>query len=373
MKIIRNLFLTALLFALGFVCAEALLQRHGSMGTVALWELARLFGLPDHDYLADIAELRREGHLGEARELARYVATHPDLPRSAEAARIEKELDREISSFWGKSRRAVRGFVFGEGSTVEAMGGAIASDLVLYGDIRDLVKQSYYKSTGRETDPVLAALAGLGIATELLPHLDWGPAVLKVFRKAGALSRNFAGWIARSARRSTRLKRLDPALASVFKGVRTMTDTVGLPRTTRMFRHVDAPADVALLSRMVSRNGDAAYLAIKNGGGDGMRALRRMDGISGSGTVLATAARKGPRGVQMLVRPPSRISTLAARMGKTLRAERFQTMLLDWMHRRPEAIFVAWAGLVVGLGGGIFRLARTSGRIFRGRRIRNPG
>lgn len=138
--------------------------------------------MSDYNYVPDIKELKAEGKLSEALEMARFVIRHPDMPGQEQAKQLEEELERELTSLWGRAKRATKGFVVGGGNSIEELGGGIASDMLVYGDIRDLVKQGYYRVTGKETDPVIVALAGLGLLTEFVDAADWAPAVLKAFR-----------------------------------------------------------------------------------------------------------------------------------------------------------------------------------------------
>lgn len=346
----RRLFSLLCCLILVFVCGQVLSSRYGFDAFLASWERSRLARLDDYDYIADIEALRREGRLSEALDLARYVRSRPDLPGQDEAGALEIEIDGELRSLWGRSKRTVAGFVTGEGETYEAMGGAILSDMVLYGDLRDLAKQGYYKATGQETDPLLVALSSLGLLTEVVDAVDWAPAVLKVFRKAGAMSKAFGDWLLTLARGSVAARRLDPALTSLFSAMKAMKESVGLPRTVTLFRHVDDGDGLALLARAVARHGDEAYLAVRNGGKDGVRLLRRLDGAAGAGELLGLAARKGPRGVALLLRPPSRFWVVLGRGAKALRLGHLR-FVEDWVTRHEGFLWAIWGGLLAGLGG----------------------
>ncbi len=351
MSALRRL-LAALLFpVLALVSGEVLLERHGLAGRLLPVEAARLARLADYDYVADIEALRGEGLLAEALELARYVAAHPDLPGHGRALALEAELDGELHSLWGWSKRAAWGFLSGEAETMEAAGGAILSDMLLYGDLRDLAKQAYCGATGKETDPLLIALSGVGLLTEVVDGIDWAPAVLKVFRKAGAMTKRFGDWLLTLSKSSVAARRLDPMLKGLFENIRVMRDSVGLPRTMRLFRHVDDGGDAALLARSVSRHGDAAYLAVKNGGEEGVALLRRLDGAPGAEKLLALAARKGRGGVTFLLRPPSRLWVTLSRGARIFHLDRIETFLKDWVLRDGRVLWGVWGAFFAGLGG----------------------
>lgn len=377
MSFLRRLFLLLLCLALVVFCGDLLFNRHGFDPLLLLWERSRLARLDDYDYVTDIEALRREGHLSEALELARYVRSHPDLPGHDEAAALEIEIDGELRSLWGRSKRTVAGFVTGEGETYEALGGAILSDMVLYGDLRDLAKQGYYKATGQETDPLLVALSSLGLLTEVVDAVDWAPAALKVFRKAGAMSKAFGDGLLTLTRGSVAARRLDPALGRLFSAMKAMKESVGLPRTMTLFRHVDDGDDLAFLARAVARHGDEAYLAVRSGGRDGVRLLRRLDGASEAGDLLGLAARKGPRGVALLLRPPSRFWVVLGRGAKALRLGHLR-FVEDWAARHEGFLWAIWGGFLAGLAGsvwpfldglrGLKSVRRAASELFCGRR-----
>ena len=107
-----------------------------------------LMEIPNYNYVLDIEELKDKGNLREALELARYVTRHPDMPGQREARKLEQDLEKKVNSIRERTKRALRGFVTGSGSSMEEVLGGITSDLFIYGDVRDLVKQGFNKLTG---------------------------------------------------------------------------------------------------------------------------------------------------------------------------------------------------------------------------------
>ncbi|MDD2600719.1 MAG: hypothetical protein PHO37_16105 [Kiritimatiellae bacterium] len=271
-----------------------------------------LEALPNYNYVPDIKVLKEEGKLSEALEMARFVIRHPDMPGQAEAKALERDLETELTSLWGRTKRATKGFVTGSGNSIEELAGGITSDMIIYGDVRDLIKQGYFKVTGKETDPLIAALAGVGLLTEAVDVADWAPAVLKAFRKIGALSQRFADFVITAAKRSVKGRKLDGALRSAFGNLRRLTDKMGLARTATVFKHVDDPADLASIAAVAQKNADAAYFTVKNGGADGVGIIKRLGDTDIGATSMAQAARKGPAGIQWLNGEEQAISMLSA-------------------------------------------------------------
>lgn len=329
-----------------------------------------LEALPNYNYVPDIKVLKEEGKLSEALEMARFVIRHPDMPGQAEAKALERDLETELTSLWGRTKRATKGFVTGSGNSIEELAGGITSDMIIYGDVRDLIKQGYFKVTGKETDPLIAALASVGLLTEAVDVADWAPAVLKAFRKIGALSQRFADFVITAAKRSVKGRKLDGALRSAFGNLRRLTDKMGLARTATVFKHVDDPADLASIAAVAQKNADAAYFTVKNGGADGVGIIKRLGDTDIGVTSMAQAARKGPAGIQWLKRGGAghkyvvRVR-VGARILKNLRMERPQQLITELAKKYPGLRKALWAGTILAVLGACFSFVE-SGRKFYG-------
>ena len=311
-----------------------------------------LRALPDHDFTAEILALGDQGRIGEALDWARYVTNNPALPGQAAASNLVARFEREQDSLWLKADRAAKGFVTGSGNSIEEMGGAIAADLVVYGDCRDLIVQGYYRITGHESDPVVAALAGVGLLTQLIDVADWAPATLKAFKKTGALSRRFGDWLLDACRSSARARKLDPALKQMFADLRRLYDRLGLAKTAAVFRHAECADDVAFLARHAEAHPGEVYRFLSSVRGDGLPLLRRYADAPRGFDLLATATRKGAPGIDLLRRGGElRSVTLTVRYGervlRSLRLQRPQRLLHALALRSPGARTALWA--VAGL------------------------
>jgi len=329
-----------LLLAAALVCLGTL---WGARPLTSAWMrevLARLNALPDTDFVPEIRELRKNGRLQEALELARFVRRHPDLPGQDEAARLEKEIDAELHSLHKQIERAVRGFLTGKGNSAEAMAGAVVSDMIVYGDFRDLAVQAAHWMSGDDADPVTAALAALGLLTETVDAADWGPAVLKAFRKAGALTDDFARWLVRAARRSVRARRLDDAVQGVFGSLRRLVQRLGLGRTAEVLRHTTTPEDLAVAARLARRDPEVLWILVHGNGRAGLRVADALSDLPQGGRLLERAALKGPRGAELLQSAwrrrmvhAARATRLTARVLKAIRLGHIQGLLLETARR----------------------------------------
>jgi|GEM_PF-886686 len=315
-----------------------------------------LGALPNHNFVSEVEALRKAGSLQEALELARFITANPELPEQAEATRLENEIDRELHSVVGHGKRAISGFVTGEGSSVDEIGGAIASDMILYGDLRDLCKQGYRHVRGQETDSLITSLAAIGLLTECIDAADWGPAVLKALRKANSLTKRFAQWTVDACRRSVKTRKLEPALRRAMTDLRHMVKSLGFGRTATITRHVGSADDLAAVAKAARRSPDTAYLMVKLGGDQGIDLLRAGDRTADGMDILKTAAKKGPAGLEWLrhngiVRRVVLTTRVGVRTTKNFRLGRPQQLFhhgLDAASERYPWVkqTVMWAGPV---------------------------
>lgn len=311
----------------------------------------------NHNYIPEITELRKDGKLSEALEMSRFVLRHPDMPGQGEAKELEAQIDKEVCSLVGRSKRAVSGFIKGSGTSIEELGGAVASDMIIYGDIRDLIKQGCFRITGKETDPVVTALATIGLMTETVDAADWAPAVLKAFRKVGALSNKFADFVISSCKKSAKTRKLDGALKTSFGNIKVLTDKMGLARTAAVMKHVDTPEDLSAIAKVADQSADAAYFTVKNGGKEGVDIVRSLGSSAAGAEVMEAAAKKGPRAIKWLAKGGKwrkhviRVR-FTSRILKSIRLGRLRQALMEMARKSRLVGLGVWlAVLVTGLCG----------------------
>ena len=75
--------------------------------------LAAFERLPDHDYLADIDALRRQGKLTEALALSEFVCDQRTYPQQMQACRMAAQLNAQTHSVWYRVRRVGYGALTG--------------------------------------------------------------------------------------------------------------------------------------------------------------------------------------------------------------------------------------------------------------------
>jgi hypothetical protein len=324
-------------------------------------EIARL---RDYDYLTEIRSLEQEGRLAEAEHLADWVLAGNNSVSRAEVQGLRDDIHKRRTSFRNRARRIIEGFIKGDGTSVEELGGAIVSDFFLWGDIRDLAKQGYYKIKGEETDPVVAGLAAVGVVTSVLSYVpdpaegaevsaDASFSLLKTLRKSGHLSKKFCSVIADGCRQSVKAKSLTKGMKEIVVGMKGLFDGVGTARAVTIMKHVDDVDALKAVSKMAKRTAEPTAILVRMHGANGVKALDALADMEDGATMLEKAARKGPKGLNTLLT----YSKYGARTAKAFRLGHPQK-LMKAAGRAPVAI-VSGILAVIGLWNlRIWRIAR---------------
>jgi hypothetical protein len=269
--------------------------------------LARLAyaSLPDFDFVSEVSFLRQSGRLGEAVMIAEEgLRTLPE--GSAERSSLERELAKtraEQESVLRRVREVGFGAISGKGDSIESLIGAIGADFFIVGDLRDIVIQSGRYVLDGETDEVVLILSGVGLATTVVPEVDWVPAVLKSAKKAGALTKGLSKEITQLAKRGG-----GEALTALFKDVRTIARKASPGGATRILRHADNADELATLARFVDKTPAGAFALhvtgkegaamVKSGARAQSRAAKAA-ALTGEEAVVL-AAKKGQPGLAWL-------------------------------------------------------------------------
>lgn len=326
-------------------------------GAARLGRMA-LMQLPDFEYAAEVAALRAQGRFGEALMVADAGLTHIEGPQR-EAILKEKSLVEESQGSWLRRVKDVGlGAVTGGGDTLEAIGGAIAADFFVVGDIRDLVIQGSNATMGEETDPVIIALSAAGLVTTLAPQVDWVPSFLKTARRASLLTDRLADALMGLVN-GRQWDKMQAAFADVAK----LSEKASPGGAMRLMKHADNPEDIARLAAFAQRHPTGAF-ALHMNGERGVQALRATKASTNAARAIAeittvertliAAAKKGPAGARFLSTPMGKAMLRPHPLVGILKtfyrgnAESLVTSLMDRLG--PSAWWLlpaAWAWLVV--------------------------
>lgn len=277
--------------------------------------LARLTlaALPEMDYAVEVATLREQGRFAEAIVIADAGLAWTDGPGNG-PKRQEIERQRQMTvdeqaSWLRRAKDVGWGALSGRGESLEQLVGAIAADMFVVGDIRDLVIQGGTWASGGEPDKLIVALSTVGIVLTVAPEIDWAPALLKVARKAGAVTEGLKDFIVRGVK-----MRRTEALAGAFGDVTKLATKASPAGAIRILKFAENEKDLAKLAAFAERNGVKGGAALLVTGKEGAAIVRGEAALAGGALratddVVLAAARKGPAGARFLASPAARVLT----------------------------------------------------------------
>lgn len=272
-----------------------------------------LEALPDHPFCIDAEWALAENRVADALELAEAgVCTSAAERARARWNTIAATFSRCTAGAWS-----------GRGDDVAAVGCALASDLVVFGDVRDLTRQGVAWARGDATDPVLIGLSAVGLVATFAPQVDAGGALLKAARRAGALTDALAATTVRLVRAGT----WSP-LVNMFSDAGRIARRLGPAGGARALRHADGVEDLATLARFVE-DAPNPLLALRWAGKGAAR-------LGDDAALYRAALAKGPDGLALA----------AARGGRALLARQpVLVALAKTVRREPVALAAFTAGL----------------------------
>ncbi len=158
-------------------------------------------------------------------------------------------------------RRFASGLVTGNADDVASLSGTVTGDLLVFGDVRDVVREGKHLAMGEDTDRLVLGLAAAGLAVTAATYVSVGGAaplragltLVKDARKVGRLGEGLTEWAGRSAREVIDAPMLEDAVAS--SSVLQPGQTVGAIQAA--FRAEKAGALVRL-AKDVGRVGERA-------------------------------------------------------------------------------------------------------------------
>jgi len=240
--------------------AARLLIRRDDAAAIVNWRLASI----PATRIADAAKAALdENDPGLAASLAQVADNHhvplpPNLAKRIQAAQ-GIDVGTTIAEWW-------KGFVHGDASSGPALGGAVASDLIGVGDVRDIAKQGSAWLAGKRPDLLTLGLAVGGLVITGSTVISWetdipavfparaGVTMLKAMNKAGKLSPTLRAELLKAAEASVDRAAISKAVDAAKGG------HVGMAKDT-----AKAAFRPAAFSAVAGAAGDAAAVTSKLG------------------------------------------------------------------------------------------------------------
>src|SRR5580704_17443842 len=136
------------------------------------------------------------------------LAKAKDISLSDDLVQRVNEAVAEVSTASHFARRFASGLVTGNADDAGSLSGTVAGDLFVFGDIRDVVRESKHLVMGEDTDRLVLGLATAGLAVTAATYVSVGGVaplragltLVKDARKVGRLGEGLTAWAGRSAR-----------------------------------------------------------------------------------------------------------------------------------------------------------------------------
>jgi len=215
----------------------------------------------------------------------------------------------EESSAANLAKRFAIGLVTGAGEDAASLSGTVAGDLFVFGDIRDVVRESKRLATGEDADHMILGLAAAGLVVTAATYVSVGGAtpvragltLVKDARKVGRLGEGLSRWAGRSAREVVDTPVLQHAVAnaSLVRPGQTATAIKAAFRVEKAGAFVRLAKDVGRIGDKAGTRGAFDVLKIAEGPKDVARAARLAESkgsqtraiikLLGRGALLLTA------------------------------------------------------------------------------------
>jgi hypothetical protein len=252
---------------------------------VARTEMENALNAGDPELAASFLELARD----------RGVAVDPALAARVDAANSPGAQAAQAAVSFGQ------GFITGTPDDLAGLAGTATGDLLVFGDIRDAVREGSHLARGEQADELILGLACVGLLVTAATYTSLGAAAperaglsfVKAARRTGRLTAPVATWMTRSIREAVDTDKLGVALSKASitapaEAVRLARDAVKLERldgVVTMMRDVgrtraksgtraaldglklsQGPEDVAKIARLAEKQGTKTRAILKLAG-----------------------------------------------------------------------------------------------------------
>ncbi len=193
-------------------------------------------------------ELIYEGRMEEAMYLVSFSQHYLSADSEYSDIELEIEATQALASPMFLIERFATGALTGEASDTTSLLGSLTLDMLVLGDIRDLLVQGYKEFDSGQGDEVIMGLSTVGLLLTLAPELSWAPSLFKTFWRGKRVSEPFQKQITQGlsiARRTgdySALKRMMSQFTEVVDGL-------GTGPAMSVFKRVKSSEDLLLLAK----------------------------------------------------------------------------------------------------------------------------
>ena len=289
----------------------------------SLQQIEEFESIPDHDYRSMAIRLWDKGFQEEAISSLKIIIDQ-NLPDSAAAQQQYDEWLEEIAkrnSALGKVKAFGMAFVTGEVKSFEELAGSSLADFFIYGDVRDLTRELVFSDN---SDKLIITLSSVGLLTSIFPPAEPASSLLKTAYKTGSLTGEMRSLLLRTLGPLRRgISNLSVSqLKNVMASIKPIWD---MAKNSSSWQHFSVflkqcknMKQVKFINKIITKPGNGEKLAailtslrkMPKASSDALGFIRNY-GQQGMDS-LYSVLRKGPAGLQFLVKNPS----LYAKLGK---------------------------------------------------------
>ena len=251
--------------------------------------------MPDADLIPELEQLVAQERYADAVQLGNDLKRSRWHCNDAKLDHLLKSAEDNQPQITEKVLKFIRGFLTGSPDSAADASGAIVADLVIYGDLRDLVIQGGNYITGNATDPIITGSSSAGLATEALPFAGWFPAALKLLRKSDAFSSEFADHLQRSLKFFKGQGRFTKEDRIFISDLYSLIGNIGIRRSFAVMRHIHSPAQLMRALLLSEHSPEELHLTVRATGGRVLYSTYRA-----APWQLFKSGRKGPAGLGTL-------------------------------------------------------------------------
>jgi len=219
------------------------------------------------------------------------LAREKDISLPGELSQRVSDAVQEENSSSHFAKRFANGLVTGNADDAGSLSGTIAGDLFVFGDVRDVVRESKHLVMGEDTDHLVLGLATAGLAVTAATYVSVGGVapvragltLVKDARKVGRLGEGLTEWAGRSARGMVDTPMLQNAVASgsVLRPGQTASAIKAAFHAEKAGALVRLAKDVGRVSEKAGARGALDTLRIAEGPQDVARAARLAESQGG--------------------------------------------------------------------------------------------
>ncbi len=194
------------------------------------------------------AQLITEGRMEEAVYLTQfsqqYLSADPDYSYSA----LQYQARLSLESPWYMLEHFAVGALTGEANDTAGLLGTLTLDLLIIGDVRDLLVQGYKEFDSGQGDEVIIGLSAAGLLLTLAPELSWAPSMFKTFWRGKRFSEPFQKQV-RNAVTKARKSGNSKELRTMMVNFSDVVVGLGTGSAMTVVKRVETADDLALLAR----------------------------------------------------------------------------------------------------------------------------